>query len=439
VGYVVWRAGTGASTPALRTYLETRLPAVMIPSAWILLEALPLTPNGKLDRRALPAPARQRDEREQPPVSPRDHVEERLVHIWEELLDVRPIGTQDDFFALGGHSLLALRLMIRVHKEFGAAVSLAALIRAPTVEQMARILRGEASASLASPIIALQPRGSRPPFFCVHPGAGDVLCYSRLAFGLGANQPFLGIQDPGMGDARIEDIARRYVSEIVAYQPDGPYYVGGWSFGGVVAFEMAQQLARDGRDVAFLAVLDSGVPGAHGDGDVADDVLLRIIARELSVLFGTNANAQMPEFAPAGAPDPTSFILEALKNVGDLPAETGAALIGRMLSLFRARIVAVRNYSPEVYPGQVTVFKASERSPYEMPTVTDGSGGELVDRSGGWSALSGEPIDIQGIPGDHASMLVEPHVGILAEKLRGCLEMAQARSDLRRDHVQPGR
>jgi pimeloyl-ACP methyl ester carboxylesterase len=169
---------------------------------------------------------------------------------------------KDDFFNLGGDSLSAVRLMLEIEQHFGQKLSLATLFPSSTIEHLASILRQATGSRLSSPLVAIQPSGAKPPFFCVHPIGGNVLCYLDLARHLGEDQPFYGLQASGIDGegepkSRIEGMAGYYIEAIREIQPQGPYLLGGWSFGGVVAFEMAQQLHSSGEQVALLALIDS--------------------------------------------------------------------------------------------------------------------------------------------------------------------------------------
>ena len=230
----------------------------MLPSAFVMLNSLPLTPNGKVDRRALLASGLTASGHGPEFISPRDLIEFQLAHIWADVLGVDRVGVRDNFFEIGGHSLLAVRLMARIQQCFGKELPLSTLFEGATVEHLASILRQQAEPPPWSPLVAIQPRGSNPAFFCVHPGGGNVLCYVGLARHLGPDQPFYAFQSRGLNGeqpicTRIEEMASIYIEAMRAVQPEGPYFLGGWSVGGVVAFEMARQLEAQGEQVALLA------------------------------------------------------------------------------------------------------------------------------------------------------------------------------------------
>jgi acyl carrier protein len=266
VAYVVGHEEQPTSVGELRSFLKEKLPGYMMPSAFVLLDELPLTPSGKVDRRALPAPEQTRTEQNGAFVAPRDELELRLAEMWEKVLGVQPVGVTDNFFDLGGHSLLAVRLFAQIEKVFGKNLPLATLFQAPTVEQLTPIVREQDSSASWSSLVAVQPEGSKPPFFGVHGALANVLMFRGLAHHLGPDQPVYGLQAQGLDGkhephTRVEEMAAHYIAEIRTVQSEGPYYLGGVSFGGLVAFEMAQQLHARGERVALLALFNTDFPG----------------------------------------------------------------------------------------------------------------------------------------------------------------------------------
>ena len=264
IAYIVKRQETSLTINELRGSLKERLPEYMIPSAFVFLEEIPLTPQGKYDRRALPTPNRFEESHL---VAPRDVLELQLTEEWEELLHV-PCGVTDDFFELGGHSLLAVRLMSRIEQLYGKKIPLATLFKAPTIESLSIILRQETDGSSPSPLVPIQPHGSERPFFCVHPVSGNVLCYRALARRLGAQQPFYALQARGLDDeqepqTQVEAMAADYLEAVRTVQSHGPYLLGGWSMGGLIALEMARQLQAQGEEVRLLALFDTKAPNAE--------------------------------------------------------------------------------------------------------------------------------------------------------------------------------
>jgi amino acid adenylation domain-containing protein len=272
--YVVPADGDAPAAAELRRFLASRLPAHMVPVAFIPVASIPLTPNGKVDHRALPDPATDRHHRAfQDYAAPRDDAEEVLCRVWAEVLGVERVGIDDDFFSLGGHSLLAARLFARLEEALGAAPPLATLFVAPTIRGLADACRSLLAPRAGTALVALREAGSLPALYAVPWVHGNVLCFVPLARALGGEQPFYGLQSPGLDGAEpplssIEAMATRYVSEIRAHRPRGPYALLGVCFGATVAWEMARQLVAAGEQVAFLGLLDptrreGGTPAAR--------------------------------------------------------------------------------------------------------------------------------------------------------------------------------
>ena len=257
IGYYTCPSEPGPTIGQLRRFLQNQLPDYMIPSTFVKLDTMPLTLNGKVDRQSLPVPDNWRPNLDAPFVGPQDATEEKLVKIWAEVLGVDKVGIHDNFFDLGGHSLLTTRLCIQIQKQFGKKLPEVTIYHAPTVEQFAKILVQESWSAPWSLMAPIQPRGSRPPFFWSMEGAGDF----RLVNYLDPNQPLYALMHQCHNGkraiyGRLEDIAAHHLEEIRAVQPQGPYFLGGYCFGGMVAFEMAQQLQGQGEEVALLVLLD---------------------------------------------------------------------------------------------------------------------------------------------------------------------------------------
>lgn len=286
-----------ASEPAqpadLRRHLARVLPAHALPSAWSAVAELPLTANGKVDAAALPAPA-PAGSREGAIAAgagssrPADDVERRLIAIWRRALEVDVVAPEDDFFDLGGHSLLAVEVFDAIERDFGAGLPLASIFEAPTVRQLAKLLREEGWSSRGGSLITLTASGRRPPLFFVSAGDGNAVGFGALARRLGPTQPFYALQPRGLSGGAplsrtVEAMAAHYLRAIRKVSPRGPYLLGGRCLGALVAYEMARRLESAGREVALLIVLDSGGPQWRmrplSDGTPFDEVMSSALRR----------------------------------------------------------------------------------------------------------------------------------------------------------------
>ncbi|HEX6290021.1 MAG TPA: amino acid adenylation domain-containing protein [Herpetosiphonaceae bacterium] len=395
--------GVEGLPPELRAFLGARLPEYMVPSAFVVLDALPLTPSGKLDRTALPAPEQRSDARV---VAPRDTIELRLVQLWEDLLDVRPIGLHDSFFELGGDSILAVRLMAQIQRLFGQQMPLATLFQARTIEQLASLLR-QRPAREPTVVVPIQPHGTQPPFFFVHPVGGNVLAYVELARQLGRDHPLYGLQALGLSDAAlahtsIETMATDYIAALRAIQQHGPYHLGGWSFGGVVAFEMARQLGAAGEHVAALVVIDSDAP--TGAAVALDDrMLLGGFARDLGLTL--DSTVELADSA-ATQDDLFSAMLEHAQRGGLLPPHLEPSALRQLFAVFKSNLLALQRYVPRPYAGSITLFVAAETH-----SVRPG------DPRLGWADLAGGLV-VHALPADHYTILKAPCAALIAAALQ---------------------
>ena len=424
IAYIVAPQVPEPSTIELRSFLKQRLPEHMVPSVFVSLTALPLTPNGKVDRRALPVPDYTRQEREAAPVAPRDGLEQQLRHIWEKVLRVRPIGIRDNFFDLGGHSLLAVRLFAQIEKVMGKSLPVAALFHAPTIEQLAQLMSQQEGSDQWRSLVAIQPGGSRPPLFCVHAHDGGVLFWRDLANHLGSDQPFYALQPCGLDGrqplhTRIEEMAAHYIQEIRTLQPEGPYYISGHCIGGLIAFEMAQQLHLQGERVALLALVDSFAP--RGEGSMRSTLYRRYRYRAIR-LFERTVSLHIGNLAVL---KPRERILYVKGKIDKALYKLYMGLGSRWLSAARTRrnvlkagSQASRAYRPQVYPGKITVFRATELG-----------GGIEHDLHMGWGRLAGGGLETRLIPGYHAHIVLEPRVRHLAKDLSYSLSRAQEAID----------
>ena len=264
VAYVVPDSGEAPQAEALRQYVKERLPDFMVPSAVVLLDAFPLTPNGKINRKSLPAPAQCREVTSEF-VAPRDPLEQLLAQIWAKVLKVKRVGVFDNFFELGGHSLLAVRVIVEVEKLCQKRLPLAMLLQAPTVAGLAEMLRKKHWEPSWTSLVPIRSGGSKPPLFLMHAHGGNVLEYYPLVNRLEPDQPVYALQARGLDghivkDSSLEEMASAYLDELRSLQPEGPYFLGGFCFGGLLALEAARQLTAAGQEVALVVLIQSMHP-----------------------------------------------------------------------------------------------------------------------------------------------------------------------------------
>jgi amino acid adenylation domain-containing protein len=425
VAYVVPTRGEEPTASRLREALRDALPEPMVPAVFVILPAFPLSPSGKVDRRALSTPSAELPAPNREPVAPRTPLERQLKEIWETVLGVRPIGVTDDFFDLGGHSLLAVRLLARIQKAFKKTIPLATLFQAGTVERLAGALRASGTVKL-SPLVCIQTgRADRLPLFLAHPIGGTVLGYKYVARHLGPERPVYGLQDPYLevegGEAvrlTLAEMAAEYVSAIRELRPCGPYLLGGWSFGGILAFEMARQIRELHEEVPLLAIFDSAPRGQAAEE--TDEEMLVGIARDMARQAGHELPLADLEAVEPGARR-MAYILRQMREANLLADELRDEVVHRYLKRRRANQAAASSYQPSLYPGHLVLFRAIDPDPLAGP----GEAPAAADPALGWSEFSPYPVEVLEMPGYHAALLFEPFVGAVAEQLRPLIAEAE--------------
>lgn len=421
VAYVVMHDAAEIDATALRLALAERLPSYMVPAAVVRLAVLPLTANGKLDRAALPAPA-EAVAHTSTVVEPRTLVEAQLHAIWERVLDRSGIGVTDNFFELGGHSLLAVRMFAQIEQVFGVRLPVSALFLAPDIAQLAQRLKDEGFRSPWTSLVAIRGEGPRRPLFLVPGIGGNVLCYGDLARQLGSDQPLYGLQARGLDDREtpfehIEPMATHYLAEIRRVQAHGPYRLGGSCFGGVVAYEMAQQLRAAGEPVELLFLLESWPPAERRwiDGLRSRSnglgFLLAAARRNLAAMRGLSIGQQL------------RALLSALRIVGEMASKRDlyrgdrAQMYQDRVSLANQRALA--RYRLRPYDGRLRCAVAALR-PFTGP-----------DGRACWQRLApGDYAEIALPVKDSGTMLLQPAAAALAGWMRTVIdEIDEARQD----------
>lgn len=401
VAYIVPTLAEDPDLGKLEAFLRETLPDHEVPRLFVPMENFPLTPGGKIDRKALPDP-KALDAGGSHAEGPRNEAERKLTEIFEELFPGRRIGIKDNFFALGGDSLRAFQLLTRIELSCGKRLSFAALARASSVEQLASlVLTGEAGETRHAHIVPLSTVAlDGPRLFLVHGVGGSVHWYYSLADSLQSDFNVYGIQSPGLDDgdearigADVESLAQLYIAEIKNIQPAGPYYIGGHSMGGIIAFEISRQLHMEGSEIALVANFDNW-------NRAADAPSLSVKLWRLAIYFLKLDFAGKRQFLK----DKFLWIRQCFAQC--LAQRRASASVRSLDEIKTANIRAARRYVPGYFPGVLTVFRARRQNATA-----------LSDPLLGWHGLASE-IDLIDVPGDHYSMLAEPNVQILASALR---------------------
>lgn len=425
VAYVVPEAGRRVDAETMRLHLKQRLPDFMVPSSIIVLEAFPLSPNGKINRVALPAPPDVQSDQAVERVAPRNPIEQMLTLVWSKVLKVKHIGVGDNFFELGGHSILAVRIIVEIEKLYGKRLPLATLIQAPTIEKLAHVIQQQQWTPLWSSLVPIRGGGARPPLFLFHSHGGNVLEYYPLADLLDADQPVYALQARGL-DGRLvhgqsmEKMVEGYLKELRSLQPEGPYYLAGFCFGGLAALEAARQLSEAGERVALVGMIQTTYP--HCDAFPGMSAIEQWWHQLTKMV-----DLEWDNFQHRGAGHVKERVRRVIDVVGAKAAITLDRLLGKTQGDYSSRSMpyilerlaieherVYQAYRPRPYAGAVVLFRAR----YQLP-------GLAQDRSLGWSNLLGAHFEVCDLPGHQQNVLLEPYVDVLAQELMNRLKHTQ--------------
>jgi aspartate racemase len=400
------------SVERMRSHLEGKLPQYMLPNQFIHIERIPINANGKVDRKALPSP---RLVRSTGPIRPLTRLEVQLMAIWEQVLDVTGVGVDESFFDLGGNSLMAVRMFSQLRRAVGRELPISALFAAPTIGRLAALVEADGWAAATKSLVAVQPMGTKRPLFLVPGVGGNVLIFARLANLLGRDQPLYGLQSRGLDGEEsplmtIEEIAKAYVQEIRRVQPRGPYLLGGACMGGVVAFEMAQQMIASGEKVAHLALIETWSPTSLRPRRYR---LLGLLHPFVFVFDGVVRHLRaMTRLPPRGW---IAYLREKAGIIKEMVQERDVYRGDRGLYyndlVSAANYRAMSNYVPRTYDGRMDVYLASKR-PIDAARDTRMK----------WTTLAAEGYSIHRIDAtDSGQLFVDPHIGELARHLRSAI------------------
>jgi thioesterase domain-containing protein/acyl carrier protein len=412
-------------------YLRCRLPAYMMPSSFVVLGELPLSSNGKVDSSALLRAAGEQSDLHASSTPPRNEVEQKLAALWEEVLGVKQIGVHDRFFELGGHSLLAVRLLAKIEKTFERKLPVSSVFQHPTVAQLSELLISETAVETHAPtsLIDIQPNGERPPIYMVHGvGGGMFWGYANLSRHLGSDQPVHAFKSRGLDGLpeweTIGEMARSYVADLKAAQPEGPYVLGGYCFGGNVAYEMARQLKEQGDEVALVVLISCSPPNSKYE------TTRFLWSPSWMLKFGRNTALWLTSFLFRwDIQERRNFILwkwrllrKKLKGLvrsrssdASVVAEVDtvidlSAVGGEQRRLWDSHMRSLMLHHPRPYDGKVVLFRSAEHLFFCS-----------FDEQCGWGELARD-VTVKIVPGDHGRVLEEPFVAAVADELRKTLD-----------------
>ena len=327
------------------------------------------------------------------------------------------VGICDNFFELGGHSLLAVRLLSEIQQQFQKNFPLAILFQNPTIEQLASLL-GSSVNTPHSILVPLKTSGNQPPLFCIHPVGGNVQCYADLARYLDKDYPIYGLQSLGLDGQKqpltnLEEMAFHYIEAIQQIQPQGPYNLIGWSMGGVIAYEMAQQLQAKNEPVALLTLIDTYSPTVIAlTSEIDEAMIVNQLAQDWGSLYGQELDISLETLRKIEPDQQLKHLFEQAKQQAIFPPEIEIEQMLSLWSVFQANIIAYYHYQPKSYPGSMLLLNASETPP------------EVIeDPTHGWGSLVLDDIQTYTITGDHYTIMKAPQIKCLAEKLNNHLNI----------------
>lgn len=442
VAFVSPRNGVSPEPEELLSSLQEKLPSYMIPSVCTVVKEFPVNANGKIDMSSLPLPDLA------VAIAPADRgdlarlatdLENEIIAIWQDVLPAKKISLDDDFFALGGHSLLGMKLFARIQREMDVSLPLSVLFHAPTVRKLAaevesRLEKSEGNATgyasfveekgaISETTVLIQKEGDLPPLFGVHGGDGGVFFYRDLADRLEKNRPFYAFEAAVLTDGgpikeeTVEETASRYLQEMLKVQAAGPYHLCGYSFGGLVAYEMACQLANGGEEVRFLGLVDTDNPAvdekkfslaervaANWKNSSPEDASVVEKAAKLGKRVGTGLGYAI-RFR---AEDAVAKTLPTAKNMGWL----------RQVQVRNAYEQAMKNYVPGQFSGHLTLFRAmAGQDKYDLP------------RDYHWGSVVIGDVHVTDVPGDHISIFKKENIEGIAAAMRESLSNCEAKSE----------
>ncbi len=422
VAYLITKKGTSFDTSVLKSFLKDKLPNYMIPVAFVSMESFPMTSSMKINRNKLPIPDYSSSELDKAYQAPISKEEEFLTGLWKELLGQEKIGINDNFYELGGHSLIAVEMIAKIKKERGKKLPLTCLVEHATIKDLAELIEDEPEETKTKkkkskgPLVTIQGKGNKMPIYLIHGAGLHVLMYKTLAQHMAPDQPIYGFHAIGLnGEAkpldRIEKIAAAYIKEMFTIDPDGPYALAGYSFGGLIAFEIAKQLKAQGKEVAMLGMFDTVVrPEITGE--------VESYYESLST-FGKKVAWNLSEITKSPIKNlkyKTNTLQRRFKRwkyrlTHNEQQELNKAETDHFALVDRMNHIAFQHYKLTPYDGAIHLFRAKERR-FFMKDF------EHL----GWGPYAKDGIIVKEIPGDHLYMFDPPNGQEFARILQQCLD-----------------
>ncbi|MGB2924730.1 MAG: condensation domain-containing protein [Limnothrix sp.] len=416
VAYIVGIEEETLNAGRLRQFLKQNLSDYMIPDVFIKLPSLPLIANGELDRLSLPKADEITADSSDGFVAPQTLLEEQLADIWSKALRGKKVGRHDDFFELGGNSILAVRVFSEIEKVCKTELPLSILFQTPSIYKLAKAIENKGQYNSSSCMVALQPNGIKTPIFCTHAIGTSVQFYRNLSHYMGKDQPFYALQSQFLEQAEtnpnltLEDMAAFYIQEIRSVQSEGPYLLGGYSFGGIVIYEIAQQLLRSGQNVAMLAIFDTTALGGHRRLPRHEQISKHWENfRTLGISYAARKASTQLNFQAFRVQQFIQKCIQTNKNNSD----KSAFFRSRLRQIEILHLQALQNYQMQKYPGKVSLFRSAIR-PDNI--------GDQWDEALGWRNFVQESFEIYDLPGNHHDMFKEPNVEVFAEQLNNCID-----------------
>jgi amino acid adenylation domain-containing protein len=396
---------------AVVNFLKTKLPQYMVPVVWIELEELPLTSNGKIDRKALPDHQEAIAEKKKLYVEPATETEKVMAALWKESMGIEQISVDDNFFELGGHSLMAVRILSKFEKKTGKNFQLSVLFKYPDVRSLSDFIDNFQNESIYTSLVPIKPSGTKTPLYIIHGEGLNILNFSHLATYVDAEQPIFGLQAKGLNGVdepldNLPDIAAHYLSEILQHNPNGPYLLAGYSFGGYVAVEMRKQLADMGKEVKMLMMFDTNAEKTE--------------YKDWYSVLPKKVKRHLPRIVRSLMSQPINLLKNAIRRITDKIAENSAKkkeaknFYQQIKNIKHKHLIAFRKYPMVPFDDKVYLYRADICVHYvNDPAYL------------GWKKFAKKGVELFHVPGDHLSMLLPPNVKEFASILQKSMDECQ--------------